>query len=483
MSLTQLARARRSSARWPWILGGIALLALIAFGIGGALALPRIERVFPPPGSTGHSTRTPLRLTFNQPMNTRTVEAALSIDPPTPGELRWQGHTLTFIPQTPWPLSHTITIALNGGQAASGLPLFGATTWTFDIGPRRVLYLGGAPVSNVWMAEVNGDHRPHALTTEAHGVLDFTLSPDGAEVIYAAWRPDGGADLRRIGLDGNEVADVRLCPGEACLAPTFSPDGQRLAYQRHVLHTAEDGSSSLGAARLYVLDQATGDDTLQSDPASDARQPRWAGNARLAYFNPALEQIVLRDLATGQTRLTQASPSGVMGTWSADGDVLIYPDLAFLPDTLSPAPTPDPTNTGEVSGDSPILFYTYLVRLSVGTGVTQTLSGDGIVNDTGPVLAPSGAWVAFARLTRDQRQWSPGRQIWLMRADGSEAHALTADPLYNHSAFAWSVDERQLAYTRFNTGEPGAPAEVWVISLDGTGARRLDLGSLPEWVP
>ena len=88
-------------------------------------------------------------------------------------------------------------------------------------------------------------------------------------------------------------------------------------------------------------------------------------------------------------------------------------------------------------------------------------------------------------------QWTPGRQLWLMRPDGTGAYALTAKPLYNHSAFTWSPDGRRLAYMRFNTADQTAPAEIWLVSIAAAGAagaeasapHRLVQGYLPEWLP
>ena len=111
--------------------------------------------------------------------------------------------------------------------------------------------------------------------------------------------------------------------------------------------------------------------------------------------------------------------------------------------------------------------------------------------DASPVYSPGGDWLAFGRKLQVNNQWTPGRQLWLMRPDGSEAHPLTADPLYNHSAFTWSPDGALIAYMRFNTGDPGAPAETWLIDVDASGAagagpagpRQLVQGYLPEWLP
>lgn len=522
MSLLSLPSSRRTRFGWLWLWIGLGVLALVGGGIGLLLALPRLETVSPSPDGEGLSTRPSIRLTFNQPMNTASVEQAFTVNPPVAGQFSWRGNMLIFTPLDPWPLNTEVQVALQGGQGANGLPLLNWRSWTFTIGERRLLFLAGAPTNNVWVLSLADEAqasaaetqaaadatqtavnlltevapeditpasvapantvRPEPVTTEPEGVFDFALSPDGTEIVYAVWRADGGTDLRRVDLAGTNPADVLLCPGEACLAPAFSPDGNQIAYQRHVLFTSPEGEVTLGPARLYIFDRTTGEDTLQSDPASDARAPRWGPHGELAYLDPAQQIIIVLSPATGQSYAfpTQA---GVMGTWDATGAALIYPELGFLPVENTPTATPNPLSSGEVSANNPQPFYTYLVRWDAATHISSTLSGVGVVNDTAPVFSPAGDWLAFARLTRAQDQWAPGRQLWLMRPDGTEAHPLTDDPLYNHSAFRWSPDGSALVYTRFNTGEPGTPTEIWYINADGTDAHRLATGYLPQWVP
>jgi Tol biopolymer transport system component len=99
------------------------------------------------------------------------------------------------------------------------------------------------------------------------------------------------------------------------------------------------------------------------------------------------------------------------------------------------------------------------------------------------MYSPSGAWLAFGRKTLVEGQWTPGRQLWLMRPDGSEAYALTDDPLYNHSAFRWSPDSRTLAYMRLNVVDPAVPVEIWTVDVSDSQPSRLVEGYLPEWLP
>jgi Tol biopolymer transport system component len=129
-------------------------------------------------------------------------------------------------------------------------------------------------------------------------------------------------------------------------------------------------------------------------------------------------------------------------------------------------------------------FYSHLLRVTIATNATEDLTGSGVVEDASPVYSDSGAWLAFGRKPLQAAAWTPGRQLWLMRADGSGARPLTDAPLYHHSAFAWGPDEQRLATMRFNATDPSEPAEIWLVNVDGSGARRLVAGGYsPEWLP
>jgi TolB protein len=267
------------------------------------------------------------------------------------------------------------------------------------------------------------------------------------------------------------------CPGAACLAPDFSPDGEHLAYERQ---TPAPDTGGFGDPRVHVLTPATGLDMALGDPANQARQPRWTPDGRVSFYDVVRQAVVVQDPASGAVTYIP-STSGEPGTFSPDGRFYVFPEIVLLEDAITLTGTLAVTDNVpvEVAG-----FYSHLIRVTLATNATQDLSGLGVVEEASPVYSVAGDWLAFGRKPLEAEQWQPGRQLWLMRPDGSEARPLTDAPEYNHSAFAWNPDGRRLVYMRFNAIDPNAAAEIWLIDITDSGMRRLAAGGYaPEWLP
>ena len=464
---------RRQPSRWPLLLAVVGVT--LGLGLAAFPALPHITAVSPADNAQEISPHAPVQITFSRAMDHASVETAFSIAPAGPGAFTWEGNTLTFSPLRPWAENAAVTVALAGGRTPRGFPLLVPRQWTFSVGGRRIAYLAGA-VPQLWILPVADGAQPRPVTDEPHGVYDFDLSSDGARAVYAALRAEGGADLRLINLDGSGAADLLTCPQAACLSPVFSPDGQWVAYERRGLATGRAGEITFGDARLHLLSLANRSDRPLGPDDSQTRTPRWGPDGRLSYLDETRQALVVRDPASGSETFIPDT-SGESGTWSPDGQFIVFPEIFFPPE---PSAVPGATAPAGHSDQ----FFSHLLRVTIATNESRDLSGPGIVEDGSPAYSPTGAWLAFGRKGLAAGDWTPGRQLWLMRADGTQAHALSSEPLYNHSAFQWSVDEAQIVYMRFNAAEPGTPAEIWIVNADGSGPRKLAAGGyLPQWTP
>ena len=162
----------------------------------------------------------------------------------------------------------------------------------------------------------------------------------------------------------------------------------------------------------------------------------------------------------------------MLGSWSPDGASLVLAEMLFQEGSS--------TATGDQAA-----FYSHLFAFDVLTAATQDLSREGgeLVEDASPAVSPDGRWVAFARKYLDQR-WTPGRQLWVMHSDGSQARQLTFEPDFNHSGLSWAPDSAGLVYVRVDQTSLTATPDVWLIELEQAQPRLLAQGAYtPRWIP
>src|SRR5689334_23138187 len=170
MALYSYSARRSGGCSSVWLLLAVGLL--LGLAIAAFLSLPRLNTVSPARDAALVSSGAPIRLTFSQPMDTASVQQALTLAPDVPGTTTWEGNTLVFRPAVSWPLSSTVSVQLAGGRSQAGLPLLGNQTWSFAVGPLRLAYLTGDP-PNLYLTPVEGEPAPVALTAEQYGVYDY----------------------------------------------------------------------------------------------------------------------------------------------------------------------------------------------------------------------------------------------------------------------------------------------------------------------
>ena len=108
---------------------------------------------------------------------------------------------------------------------------------------------------------------------------DYAPHPQGDSIVYSALRGDGGSDLWLMDRDGSNHRLLVACPHAACLAPAWSPDGSRLAYERREILA---GAPNLdpNAGRIWLLDLEEGEERPLFDYDVPLHSPVWAPPGR-----------------------------------------------------------------------------------------------------------------------------------------------------------------------------------------------------------
>ena len=460
-----------NNVRRPIILLAVAL-ALAATVLVVALlsqAGVRVAELSPGRGDEDVPITAPIRITFSQDMDRASVEERFSIAPEVPGDFAWEGRTLTFRPHSALSPETGYVVTIEAGAATErGKELREDTRASFRTRAPQLLYLGwadgGTEVRQLFAAPLDGGS-PRQLTEDPGGVWDYAVHPQGREIVYSVLREDGGSDLWRMDRDGGEQHVLLACPEAACLNPAWSPDGKRLAYERRDVWA---GAPNLDpqAGRVWLLDREEMEERSLYDYDVSLHSPVWAPNGKLlASTSPLLPGVEVLDLDTGELRQF-GNEWGAAAVWSPDSRYLVMPELMLADE----------------------LLVVRLARIDLEAEAMLDISGDeDLVNDEGPAWSPGGGWIAFGRRYLDEERWTPGRQIWLTRPDGSEAYSLLTEPMADHYALAWRPDGAALAYARIDLSE-GVQAvpdvSVWVFDLVARETAKVAGGGvLPKWLP
>jgi Tol biopolymer transport system component len=472
---------RRSGINQRWAL----LAVVIIFVILGILGMPRIAHVQPAPESEFVPSTARIRITFNRPMDRISVESRFKLEPTQSGHFSWdsEGKEISFIPDDPWPQGETIVYSLSSGSRTNFfLPVLGTKQWSFKVGSPRIAYLWPAGEPAELFARSLVDRETIQLTETSMGVLDFTVSFEGAQLVYTVLTPGGGSELWHMDLVSEEQNLVYTCPqGFRCQDPQLSPNLEEVVFVRSVLEVDQTGKVSIGSSEIWKI--RIGDETQAFRVSSlnhDTTSPSWSPKGLLAYYDATSQEIMVVEpviLPDPAIRGSVASELGVIGDWAADGVSLVFPDMVILDETYS---------TNETTGDEFPLFYSHIFRQSIDFGLREDLSRVEyeLVEDTSPVLSPDGKWIAFSRKYLEEDLWTPGRQVWLMRTDGSEAELVTDFPDYNHSSLAWNPEGTSISFVRINQSDFGAGPEVMIYNFDTGSLELLSSGGfLPQWIP
>lgn len=455
----------------------IVFLGGLGLGVTAWLRSPRLLEVAPAPDSTSVAPFTPVRVTFSRPIKNSSISNRITIQPTRQGAYAWEGNMLIFTPSQPWPSGGTVTVQVSAGVQSSqwiSLPMLEGKTWSFITSQTLLAYLWPASGSAdlYTLDPVTGDVQ---RLTNTQNILDYTASSDGHWLVYSVGIPGGTAIWRQKRLEVGQADETMPapetlleCPGALCRSPKISPDGKWLAYERTPIATPEaPGSTSVWLFNLS-------DQTTQpvSQPDHTTLRPAWSTLGWLSFFENERQGFVVQDIA-GKEIGFLPNRTGETGSWHPDGSTFAAKEIVL--ETFSSA---------ETLTNSHLMIYDLTHQNSRGEARSSDLTQAADLEDAAPAYTPDGEWLAIARRYLDNVRKTPGRQLWLLKADGSEARQLTRAGDYNHHDFAWSLDGKRLAFVRFNQMVLTEPAELWLVDADGSNPIELVKGgTAPQWLP
>ena len=446
------------------IVAAVLVLGFAFFLLRGDQVGAQIIRSMPAANAQNVPARSPINLTFSEPMVTSTLEGKVNLQPATPGTLRWSGATVSFVPSAALlPDTDYQLIVKAGATSTRGRSVLRDQVIRFRTGRPRLAYLSPAnAASDVFVISLEPNAPVQRLTSEPFGVHSYAISPDGTRLAYAAKRDaDGAMDLWLVNTDSTNREPLLRCDDQVCQYPAWSADGTRIAFEQHNLIKGKLGNSP-GPSRIYLLDVSSKNAyPLIEDSQRLGFLPRWSPvGDQLAFYDSTQSAVIVTDVATAD-QIELPSVYGDSGTWSPDGAQLIYSELVPVDDRR----------------------YNQLLRADLARNVITPALPLTATNDILGMWSPSGDRIAFGRQARN-RLAGLGSQIWVANADGTHERALTEDAGINYGAISWSADGQWLVSLRWDLNTPNAVPEVWLVNSTTSERHKLLTDAWqPTWFP
>ena len=466
-----VAPTARRLSRFDFTVLGVAagalLLILFLIWRGDQVGLA-VVAMTPADGSTAISTRGRIVVEFDQPLAGEPV--IVRLDPPVAGQTTVDGATVTFVPNGLAPETLYRARIEPGVRGANGRTLTKALEWDFATGRARAIFtrvvdgkeqLFATPLPQP--GEADGVAAPATqLTDAASGVWDFAVSPADGRVVYSALTEAGTSDLWTLAPGAAAPEQLLACPNAFCSSPSWSQDGELLLFSQR--NANEFGAAAVNPPRLYIMHVASGETApVFSDSQKLGFEARWAGDGQwITYLSPDFIGIGVYNLESGDERF-YPTQTGEAAVWR-------------------PGSTQFVMNEQRVDGNL-VSIHLYLVDPTADT--RTNLSGEmAPVEDGAAAWSPDGGWIAFRRNITDGPDATLSKQLWLMRADGSDARPLTNDAAIDHGPPAWSPDGRYLLYHRFPLKGPDIVISLWMIDVaTGEQWQVTSPGQRPQWLP
>ncbi len=176
----------------------------------------------------------------------------------------------------------------------------------------------------VFMADREGENL-RSLTDTEHSAITPTFSPDGQRIAYLHARPDS-AELYWTTPDGDE--SKRLMTARDILDYDWSPDGRQLA-----VVVFDPGQSRVEFLSVGDADRGAQPEATHAPEGAVVTAVSWSPDGKqLAYIvnHPeGFRQLFVRNLADGHTRALTDRGQHVQQpvSWSRDGQALLYASL------------------------------------------------------------------------------------------------------------------------------------------------------------
>jgi len=274
--------------------------------------------------------------------------------------------------------------------------------------------------AEIYLMETDGSGQTR-LTDDPAEDRDPSWAPDGTKLVFASNR-DGDFDLYTMNLDGTGLTKLVDTDDDEAW-PVWSPDGTKIAFVRGTVDSSWYRGDNIYVLmddpRLYVVDLDTGEQTRLGSSIQSLYAPSWSPDGtRLAYHEiretvlgggwgaVTLLNLKVIEIATGDTETVAQS----MATTQR---VFFYSHPAWSPDGELIA-----LEYAEANRSRPGRITSTVSTIEPGGGNRDAVARGDMDNVlTEPSWSPDGAWIAYT----NSSMYDLPSDIYVIASDGSGA--------------------------------------------------------------
>jgi Tol biopolymer transport system component len=327
----------------------------------------------------------------------------------------------------------------------------------------QVLYLSPIDQPDLWTVARDG-LAPVQLTHTGGKVLDFSVSPDGWQVLYSVQNMQGGSDLYILRLDGSMDQEVVSCGGESCDSPVWACDGKKAVYRRGTtpLIDMQRGQIQKLSSQIYTLDIPTNRTAVfQPDRNFTGITPNWSTDCKyFSFYDTDIDSIRIIDLTSDKGNVLLPAIFQAWWSWSPDGHYMYFINQS-TPEDFS---------------------HAAVYRYDLKTGSADLAFKASAENyDYSPVSFALDGTMVYGRR---EIGINPARQLWLTMPGNATPSQITSEEASTHTNARWDSDGEAIVYQQFELSNTEAVPEVRV--WDKTSRQSVTVAvnaGYPAWVP
>jgi len=291
--------------------------------------------------------------------------------------------------------------------------------------------------SSIWLSNADGSHARQLVTGS-----DVRWSPDGTRIAYVAKGDPSGSQIfvRWMDAEGATTQISHLTENPSNLE--WSPDGKSIAFTANV--------PSRDSWRIPMPTPPKG--AKWTDPPKIVTRLNYRSD-RIGFTDDGYRHVFTIPAEGGTARqVTNGDWNHSAPAYSGDGRTLYFSSYR------------EPDADGSFR-------RAHIYAANVETGeIRQLTTGSG--SNSGPMVSPDGKSIAFMRSDSTDHSAFADSKLWLMNADGSNPHNISATLDRNISGLIWAPDNSGVY---FNVESEGSK-NLWFATPSGQ-LRQLTSGT------